>query len=145
MSFLRRRNNEIEEIIAVEYLKSSLSISNYVVCGLGCKYCSVQEFASSRVNKIMEAEEAFEKLIENPLFFKDYTPITINNRTDPMLPQVKNDTFKIIKLLEVNGFKNICIIISKMELLEEELSFFEECKIPIVYIVSYGNFSTSSY
>lgn len=142
-STVNKKKIQYEMQYAIEYLKSSLSVSNYVGCGLGCLYCSVQEFSEDKAKKIMEPEEAVEALCNSPLLFKAKTPITLNNRTDPMAPIIKQDTFEMMRILEERGYYNTKIIISKMELSEADLEFLEGLKSKVIYIVSYGGFDSS--
>ena len=91
-----------KEANLIEYLKSSISISSYSGCTINCKY-SILSSLKNRLDvvKVFDEEQLVEDLFQNKFFVKDFTPVTINNRTDPFLNKiVKESTFKILDCFE---------------------------------------------
>jgi len=128
-----------KKILTVDYLKSALSINTTLGCSLNCKYCIVSEISEKVPKRISTPEKVVTELLSHKFFIKDLTPIVINNKTDPLLPSVKKDTFKILRLLQEKNIRNPRMIISKLELLPEDLIFLEEINEPVFFIVSYSN------
>ena len=63
----------------LNYLKSSISISTYDGCTIGCKYCILSVLDDrNNVKKIADEEELVEELLNFRLYTKDI-PISINN------------------------------------------------------------------
>lgn len=108
---------EIEQY-AIEYLKSGLSVNTHVGCGLGCKYCVLTTGVTGFPNKsvyVNSPQHIIEKL-NNPqtLFVNGLTPIYVNNRTDPFLPNVKESTYEVLKLFIAHHITSPIIVISKL-------------------------------
>lgn len=77
------------DIQAIEYLKSSISISSYTGCSIGCKYCILSSLSNHNViDKIYDEQELIINLLKHKYFVRNFTPITINNRTDPFLTPI---------------------------------------------------------
>ena len=69
----------------LNYLKSSISISSYNGCVIGCKYCILSVLGNrTKVEKVSDEEELVHKLLNFRLYTKDI-PVSINNQTDPFL------------------------------------------------------------
>ena len=78
------------------------------------------------------------KLIKKPdtLFINGITPIFVNNRTDPFLPQVQKETIRILEALISAGIQSPVVIISK---LLPHTSLKEFCRqLPLMFIFSYS-------
>jgi DNA repair photolyase len=122
---------------SMEYLKTSISINSYVGCNLGCEYCilSTLEFPE-RPLKIMDEDAVVMQLLENCYFIRDVTPISINNKSDPWLPEVKESTFQILKLLEQQQINNPIYLISKLELTENDIDFLDALDLRIYVFFS---------
>lgn len=125
---------------SIEFLKSGLSLNTHMGCNLGCKYCilttSLEQYPRiptiiNTANKILEAI-----LRENALFIDGLTPIYINNRTDPLLPDVIESTYEMFDLLLKNNISSPIVIVSK---LAPDKRFFSYCqKMKIVFIYTYS-------
>jgi DNA repair photolyase len=115
---------------SVEHLTSWLTINPYKGCSLACAYCFRANWhKSEKPELIMPVEMAIEQLIQHPEFVPGDTPISINNSsTDPLLPKVRQSTFKAIELLEVKELSNPFVIISKLKLKKVEVEFLRSLK-----------------
>jgi DNA repair photolyase len=123
---------------SIQYLKSFLSVNTHVGCNLGCEYCIIRAFnLPSYPKKIASPEEVFNLLTRN-LYFSDKTPITINNKTDPLLPSVKESTFGLLKLFNDYNLKNPIVIISKLKYTKEEINLLEGLNLNIYHFTSYS-------
>lgn len=124
----------------IEYLKSSISISSYSGCTINCKYCILSSLKNRLdVVKVFDEEQLVEDLFQNKFFVKDFTPVTINNRTDPFLNKiVKESTFKILDCFEKKNIKNPLIIITKGYLNEDDICKLKtySCNLHIFYTYS---------
>lgn len=106
------------ETLAIEYLKSGLSVNTHIGCGLGCKYCVLSTGVNHFPNKsvyINSPQQIIEKLKEPlTMFVNGLTPIYVNNRTDPFLPNVADSTYELLSLLASHHITSPIIIISKL-------------------------------
>lgn len=127
---------------AIEYLKSSLSLNTVIGCPLGCAYCSVAEFSEEKMQTVHSPQELVDRLKNHPLFILDKTPLTINNRSDPLWGPVKSDTFEVMRLLDKNGITNPKVIISKCYLSPEDLGFLEDISGQNYVIVTHSGLPT---
>lgn len=127
------------KILPIDYLKSALSVNTFIGCPLGCKYCVIGKITDRRLKRISSPNGVVKKLIKYKFFIQNLTPIVINNKTDPFLPEVKNDTFRILELLQSKNLKNPRIIISKLPIYKKDLEFLEKLNAPIFFIFSYSN------
>jgi DNA repair photolyase len=123
----------------IEYLKSALSVNTALGCSLGCNYCVVGEIARKSPKRISTPEDVVSDLVDNRLFIPDITPLAINNKTDPFLGFVKEDTFRILELLQERDFQNPRIVISKLALTKRDLRDFEQLNTPLYFITSYSH------
>lgn len=107
----------------VEHLTSWLTINPYKGCSLGCAYCFRANWHQADTPElIITVEEAVQHLIKHPKFVPHMTPVSINNSsTDPLLPKVRQSTFKAIEILDKAGFCNPFIIISKLKFSQAEV------------------------
>lgn len=106
------------EKYAIEYLKSGLSVNTHVGCGLGCKYCVLTTGVTDFPNKsicVNSPQQIIEKL-NDPLtmFVNGLTPIYVNNRTDPFLPNVEDSTYELLSLFAAYHIISPIIVISKL-------------------------------
>ncbi|WNQ09658.1 hypothetical protein MJA45_18760 [Paenibacillus aurantius] len=127
----------------IEYLKTSISINAYVGCYLGCEYCilSSLEFPE-RPLKIFDEESLVEQLLQNQYFTHDITPISINNKSDPLLREVKQSTMNILKILERYRLQNPIYLISKLELTDEDLEYLDSLNLNIYVFFSFSGLDT---
>lgn len=114
----------------IEYLKSGISISTDTGCSLSCRYCIVDEFSAGQ-SCIKLSPEYIANEICNFKLYNPNTPIMINNRTDPLLPGVKDNTFKLLEILEERGIQNPRVIISKLTVGDKYLDRFDHIKTPV--------------
>ncbi|MRG27782.1 hypothetical protein [Laceyella tengchongensis] len=123
----------------IEYLKTSISINSFVGCYLGCEYCILYslEFPSKPL-KIMDEEDAVMQLLAHKYFTFGLTPISINNKSDPLLKEVKDSTFKIMKVLERERVTNPIYLISKLELTDEDIDFLDSLKLNVYVFYSFS-------
>lgn len=132
-----------EEIrkIAIDYLKSSISVSTYVGCTNGCKYCIIGNIKRElrKIEKIQEESEAVENLFKYKYWVRNKSVISINNRTDPFINQeVSDSTLKILKILEKNSINNIIILITRMCIDSKVLKEIDELSLNIILFYSYS-------
>lgn len=97
---------------SIEYLKSGISINSQLGCNIGCKYCIVGEFQKS-IEKTYSPENVINELVKNR-FYHENIPLLINNRSEPLFPELKNDTVNFLRILKDRGIKNPKIVISKL-------------------------------
>ena len=110
------------------YLKSSISISAYTGCLIGCKYCILGTCReNNKIWKVIDEEKLIQNLSDYKYFVKDFTPITINNTSDPFLNNIlKKSTFKLLNLIEQKGWKNPLILITKGYLSDEDIKILSK-------------------
>lgn len=127
----------------IEHLKSGLSISTHLGCGLRCSYCilsTMEGFNNGPVLEIEPKDLIYKLLNECDFYCKNETPIMINNRTDPFLPEVELYTLEILDLLIENNISSPIIIISKFappKNLKKYFHFLDIC-----YFYSYSGIET---
>ena len=123
----------------IEHLKSGLSISTHMGCGLKCLYCilsTIPKFNNGPVLKISPRNLVDELLNNCEYYYRNITPLMINNRTDPFLPTVTPYTLEILDLIVENKIKSPIIIISKFAPPIELKKYFN--KIDILFFYSYS-------
>ncbi|MEU8003900.1 hypothetical protein AB0B66_22315 [Catellatospora sp. NPDC049111] len=123
----------------IEYRKSGLSLNHVVGCPLDCAYCVRHLFHNYEMKiprALMGDEEAVEMLVGHRYFQPHITPIQFFNRaTDPMLPQVKPHTFRVLKLLDDRGLKNHVLVITRWRVEPDDcqrLNAFRNIKITLL-------------
>lgn len=113
----------------IEYLKSGISVSTDSGCNIGCKYCIVSEFSHGQSLIRLSPEYIADEICKYPLYNK-YTPIIINNRTDPFLAAAKDNTFRLLKILDERNVPNPRVIISKLLVGDSHLQSLGGLKYP---------------
>ena len=110
------------------YLKSSISISAYTGCLIGCKYCILSTCReNNKIWKVIDENELIQKLSDYKYFVKDFTPITINNTSDPFLNNIlKGSTIKLLNLIEQKRWKNPLILITKGYLSNKDIEILSK-------------------
>lgn len=103
---------------AIEYLKSGLSVNTHIGCGLGCQYCVLSTGITGFPNKsvsVNSPKQIMEKLNDSQtMFVNGLTPIYVNNRTDPFLPNVTESTYELLALFAAHRITSPIIVISKL-------------------------------
>ena len=126
----------------LNYLKSSISISSYDGCTIGCKYC-ILSVLDNRMNLRKIADE--KELVEQLLNFRLYTnevPISINNQTDPLLNDtVFFSTIKILQTLEKHCIQNPILIITKGYMKENYIEILQKINLKIVILYTFSGLS----
>jgi DNA repair photolyase len=128
-----------KEPFSIEYLKSALSINTHVGCALGCQYCIVDELGANGIEEILTPERAIERLTGSRFFIPGKTPVTLNNRSDPLLPKVRESTFGMLALLNERGYTNPKIIISKLTPTEREVELLDDSIGNNFFFITYSN------
>lgn len=122
----------------VEHLTSWLTINPYKGCSLGCGYCfRARWHPSDRPERSQNVVEAIEELTQHPDFLAHETPVSINNSsTDPLLPSVRQSTFKALEVMESKRLKNPFAIITKLALRKSDIQFLQNLQFvkPIVFV-----------
>lgn len=136
---MNKRNVIKLQELMVEHLKSGLSLNTHFGCPLKCKYCILSNIDGHSGKPNMCATP--QKLIDivtstNFLCDNNLTPLYINNRTDPFLPEVQESTYALLELLLENGFKSPILIITKLAPDERILSYIDSLNILFFYTYS---------
>lgn len=132
---------------SIEYLKSGLSVNTHVGCGLGCSYCilttSINQFPHHPIC-INSAKTIYEQITSNnSLFVNGLTPVYVNNRTDPFLPSVIEQTYEVLKLFSIHKISSPIILISK---LAPDYRFAEYCqRLNILFFYTYSELTGLDY
>lgn len=127
----------------IQYLKSFLSINTHVGCNLGCAYCICHAFGLPTFpRKIIAPEQLMKLVFRNKYFIPNITPVGINNKSDPLLPEVKDSTFKVLKIFARYKLKNPLIVISKLSYSPEDLDLIESFSLNIYHFTSYSGLSS---
>lgn len=132
---------------SIEYLKSGLSVNTHVGCGLGCSYCilttSINQFPHHPIC-INSAKTIYEQITSNnSLFVNGLTPVYVNNRTDPFLPSVIEQTYEVLKLFSIHKISSPIILISK---LAPDYRFAEYCqRLNILFFYTYSGLTGLDY
>lgn len=122
--------------LAIEHLKSGLSINTHIGCPLGCKYCVLAtiENYDGRPQKCASPKELLNTILSKDSFYvKDQTPLYINNRTDPFLPEVIDSTYEMLSLLSENKINSPIMLITKLSPDERINRYFENLNILLFY------------
>ncbi len=78
---------------------------------------------------IMSDEHAIQTLLLHRYFRPHTTPLQLFNKaTDPLLPNVKPHTHRIVRDLDQRGLHNHLLIISRLRLTEEDCELFNEVR-----------------
>lgn len=131
--------------LSYEFLKSGLSINTHIGCSLRCAYCVLDN-----IDNFPQAPEAVEKpdvliaqLENRSLFLENLTPIYVNNRTDPFLPEVIDGTYEVLKLLKDRLIKSPIILITKLAPDDRISKLFNDLNLIIIY--TYTNLKGIDY
>ncbi|MEK4510165.1 hypothetical protein [Paenibacillus sp. FSL K6-2524] len=122
--------------LAIEHLKSGLSINTHIGCPLGCKYCvlSTIDNYEGRPQHCATPKELIDAILSKDSFYvKDQTPLYINNRTDPFLPDVMDSTYDLLSLLSDYEIKSPIMLITKLSPDERISHYFENLNILFFY------------
>ncbi|GLO55027.1 hypothetical protein PPUJ20066_10630 [Pseudomonas putida] len=127
----------------VEYRKSGLSLNHIVGCPLDCSYCVRHLFGNfdqRAPQALMSDEDAFERFVSHLYFQPHITPIQLFNRaTDPMLPEVKGHTHKLLRLLDEAGLTNNVLVITRWRVTSEDCERFNALvNIKLTVLVTYS-------
>jgi len=126
------------------YLKSSISISAYSGCTINCKYCILSTARNNNhTEKIIEESQLCDVLFDYKYFKKDFTPISINNISDPFLNiDLKCSTYKILTILKKNNIKNPILLITKGYLNDIDINKISKYKLNIYVLYTYSGISS---
>lgn len=132
---------------SIEFLKSGLSVNTHVGCGLGCKYCVLTTGVTGFPNKsiyINSPQHIIERLNNSQtLFVNGLTPIYVNNRTDPFLPNVKASTYEVLGLFIEHHIISPIIVISKLP--PDERFHDLASRLNILYFYTYSGLTGIDY
>jgi len=92
--------------------------------------------------KILDEEALVIQLLENKYFTSGLTPISINNKSDPLLLEVKASTFEILKIMQRYELDNPIYIISKLELTEKDIEFLDSLDLNLFVFFSFSGLQT---
>ena len=116
----------------VDYRRTGISLNHIIGCPINCAYCVRHfwgNFGMKEASMLCSDEEAVEMLVNHPYFLPNEIPIQLLHKaTDPFLKQVKEHTFKVLQLLDEKGYKNVVMLITRMEISKEDLDFLEGLK-----------------
>ncbi len=126
----------------LNYLKSSISISSYNGCTIGCKYCILSVLGDRlNVKKVAQEEDLVKQLINFRLYTKEI-PISINNQTDPFLNKiVYESTLKILENMEKYEMHNPVLLITKGYISEEQARRIAEFNLDIIILYTFSGIS----
>lgn len=127
----------------IEHLKSGLSVSTHVGCSMGCSYCvlsKLDNFKAGSRRSMFPKEIIGQLKSRDCLFLNGETPLIINNRTDPLLPAVAQDTMELLDLIRKEEIKSPVLLISKFVPPRAMKEYFE--KMNLIFIYSYSNIDT---
>lgn len=126
----------------LNYLKSSISISSYNGCVIGCKYCILSVLGNrTKVEKVSDEEELVHKLLNFRLYTKDI-PVSINNQTDPFLNStIYESTLKILKIMEKLNVSNPLLLITKGYISENQVEELSKLKLNIIVLYTFSGIS----
>lgn len=124
----------------IEYLKSGISVSTDSGCHIGCKYCIVSEFSQGLSLVHMSPEYIVDEMCKYPLY-NEFAPIIINNRTDPFLATAKDNTFRLLEILDERNIPNPRVIISKLLVGDEHTQLLSSLKYPTFLFRTFSGMS----
>lgn len=134
-------DSSLHEDQVVEQTTSWLTINPYMGCSMACAYCFRERWgAASTPEKDIDPLKAVQMLEQHRLFEPHKTPISINiSSTDALLPDVKPSTYKCVRYLDEEGYRNILGITTKSEIKKKDIKFFKSLNsINIVILISYA-------
>lgn len=125
-----------------EYLKSYYSINSFVGCTINCAYCFLAPIKIVPMQPVQTINETalIDAMIQDPLFVRNKTVLSLNNRTDPFIsPHVKESTLKLLEILDSKCLHNIVTITTKGALTKNDVERLISLKyINIVMIVTFN-------
>lgn len=126
----------------LNYLKSSISISSYNGCTIGCKYCILSVLGNRKnVTKVADEEELVEELLNFRLYTKEI-PVSVNNQTDPFLNKiVYESTMKILENMEIKKVQNPVLLITKGYITEEQAKRLSKFNLKIIVMYTFSGIS----
>lgn len=126
----------------LNYLKSSISISSYNGCTIGCKYCILSVLGNrTNVEKVSDEKELVNKLLSFRLYTKEI-PISINNQTDPFLNStIYESTLKILKNMEKLNMPNPVLLITKGYISEMQAEELSKLNLNIIILYTFSGIS----
>lgn len=125
--------------LAIEHLKSGLSINTHFGCPLGCKYCvlSAIEGHKGNVQKCGEFDYLnVKEYLDKHYYVFNRTPIYVNNRTDPFLSDVINGTYEILDILCELNIQSPIMLITKLKPNLKIEKYFDKLNIMFFYTYS---------
>lgn len=133
-------NSEFKNI-AIDYLKSSISLSTFAGCTNQCRYCIVGDIKDelAKIERIQTEEEAVQNLFSYNYWINGRSILSINNRTDPFLnDEISQSTYQILHILEKCKIKNIILLITKMNIPQPIMKKIDDMKLNIILFYSYS-------
>lgn len=126
----------------LNYLKSSISISSYDGCTIGCKYCILSGLNDRcNVKKIADEENLVDELLNFRLYSCDI-PVSVNNQTDPFLnSKVFASTLRILEIMDKKQVPNPIMIITKGYVSHEMAEKLSKIKLKIVILYTFSGLS----
>ena len=126
----------------LNYLKSSISISSYDGCTIGCEYCILSTLEDrNKVKKIADENELVSELLSFRLYTKSI-PISVNNQTEPFLnKEVTDSTIKILKILQERKVENPIMLITKGYLNDEQIKELSKIKLSLIILYTFSGLS----
>ena len=88
--------------LAIEHLKSGLSLNTHIGCSCTCVYCVLRSLEGfpTHPEPILTPDSIRRELLNNRLlYYPGETPLYINNRTDPFDPLVAPSTYRLLEIL----------------------------------------------
>jgi DNA repair photolyase len=127
----------------IENRKSGLSLNHVIGCPLDCAYCVRHLFANFQMKKphaLMSDEDAVALLLGHKFFRRQRTPIQIFNRaTDPFLPDVKEHTFRVLRLLAASGLSNHVLVITRFVVTSDDAARLNQFRpLKLTLLVTYS-------
>lgn len=132
----------------IDYRKSGLSLNDVIGCPLDCAYCVRHLFDNFNMRNpkaIMTDDDAVRALIKHKFFQPNVTPLQLFNRaTDPFLPQVKQHTFRILRLLDNQNISNHVLLITRYHVKDEDCHFLNTLtSLRVSVLVTYSGIDDS--
>ena len=144
---MMEENKKILKKLRKEYLKSYYSINSYIGCTINCAYCFLAPIKIVPMRPIRVADEAelIGEMLQDPLFERGKTVISLNNRTDPFInDEVKQSTFALLRIMNEENIKNPVTITTKGVLTEEDVKYLDSfTNLCLIIIVTYNGIPTT--
>lgn len=124
------------ELLPVCYYNGHIALNPFMGCNLGCTYCYRTDmgFNIKFPIRIFSDEYIIQLLQENP-YYNSKIFISLHTlTTDPFVPNVKESTFQLLKLLQKYNIKNDVIIITKYYLEKNDIEILNTYKNNKIFI-----------